>query len=82
MLSDGFGFDADTHVVIFKTSETFTGLRMKAVSYNRPSGGSGDVPFQPQNYLIPKQSTKGEDKGVFELMSLLPLLEVGRQMYF
>lgn len=55
---------------------------MKAMSYNRPSGGSGDVPFQPQNYLIPKQSTKGEDKGVFELMSLLPLLEVERQTYF
>lgn len=55
---------------------------MKVMSYNRPSGPGGGVPFQPQNRLIPKQHTKKEDKGVFEFTSLLPLVKVGRQMYF
>lgn len=49
------------------------------MSYNRPSswGGAG-VPVQPQNHLIPKQPTRKEDKGVFELTSLLQLVKVGR----
>lgn len=42
----------------------------------------GGVPLQLQNCLIPEQSTEQEDKGVFEVTSLLPLVGVESKAYF